>query len=432
MEKIRVGVFGVGRGDTMVHYCTKADNAVLVAMCDKRERPLLEQKKIVGDDSVACYTSFDEFLEHPMDVMVLANYATEHAPFAMRAMRKGINVISEVLPCQTLKEAVELIETVEETGKKYYFLENYCYLPAVAEMRRLYQAGAIGEFRYGEGEYIHNCESFWAAATYGERNHWRNLMYSTFYCTHSIGPIVHAIGLHPVSVTGFELPYNQMQYRMGCLGAPCGIEMVTFENGGILKSIHHGLYKNSVWYSMYGAKGRMESAREDAEAEGTMRIYVNADAYEGEYPAGKKPESYLPERDLDDKAKGHGHEGSDFYALWNCMEDLRGNPNADVIDVYEAMDMFLPGMFAYFSILDGGKPMEIPDLRKKENRDLYRNDTRCVDPKVAGDMLLPSCRDGNREIPDAIYEQQRKKWLDWLDEVEAEKKAKEQEKAKEE
>ena len=199
--------------------------------------------------------------------------------------------------------------------------------------------------------------------------------------------------------------------------------MITLENGAIIKSIHHGLYKNSIWYSMYGSKGRMESAREDAEADGTMRIYVNADEYEAEYPAGKKPETYLPERFLDDTAKGHGHEGSDFYALWYCMEDLRGMPDADIIDVYEALDMFLSGMFAYFSILEGGKPMEIPDFRKKEVRDLYRNDTRCVDPKVAGDMLLPSCREGNHEIPDIIFEQQREKWLNWLAEVAAEREA---------
>ena len=31
-----------------------------------------------------------------------------------------------------------------------------------------------------------------------------------------------------------------------------------------------------------------------------------------------------------------------------------GERNADTIDVYEALDMFLPGLFAYRSILAGG------------------------------------------------------------------------------
>lgn len=51
-----------------------------------------------------------------MDAVVLANYANEHAPFAIKAMRAGKHVFSEVLPVQTIKEAVELIETIEETG----------------------------------------------------------------------------------------------------------------------------------------------------------------------------------------------------------------------------------------------------------------------------------------------------------------------------
>ena len=48
-----------------------------------------------------------------MDAVVLANYANEHAPFAIRCMEEGKHVFSEVLPVQTMKEAVELIEAVE-------------------------------------------------------------------------------------------------------------------------------------------------------------------------------------------------------------------------------------------------------------------------------------------------------------------------------
>ena len=115
----------------------------------------------------------------------LANYANEHAPFAIRCMNEGKHVFSEVLPVQTMKEAVELLETVEKKGKIYAYGENYCYMPATYEMRKLYKEGKIGEFEYGEGEYIHNCESIWPSITYGDPEHWRNNMYATFYCTHS-------------------------------------------------------------------------------------------------------------------------------------------------------------------------------------------------------------------------------------------------------
>ena len=44
-----------------------------------------------------------------------------------------------------MKEAVELIETVEETGVIYAYGENYCFMPAPFEMKRLYNIDLILE-----------------------------------------------------------------------------------------------------------------------------------------------------------------------------------------------------------------------------------------------------------------------------------------------
>ena len=411
MKKIRVGVMGVHRGRSMIQYCRIAENAEVVAICDKWEDGLLDMKKKLADPSIAYYTDFEDFIRHDMDAVVLANYANEHAPFAIRAMKEGKHVFSEVLPVQTMKEAVELCEAVEETGLIYNYGENYCYMPAPSEMRRLYREGKIGEFEYGEGEYVHNCESIWPGITYGESDHWRNNMFTTFYCTHSLGPIVHITGLRPVSVIGFEGRKNERGLRVGRRSGQFGIEMVTFENGGIAKSIHGDLYRNSIWYTIYGSKGRMESAREDADNGGVNRIYVSADEYSGEY-AERPVESYDPVRQEASAAFGHG--GSDFYSMFNFIEKIRGNDEADVIDVYEALDMFLPGIFAYRSILKGCIPMDIPDLRDRSIRDLWRNDVACTDPKVAGDQLLPCLSTGNPDIPDEVFARQRALWLEEL------------------
>lgn len=76
----------------------------------------------------------------------------------------------------------------------------------------------------------------------------------------------------------------------------------------------------------------------------------------------------------------------------------------------EALDMFLPGMFAFRSILAGGKSMEIPNLRNKEEREAWRNDTACTSPEVAKDMLLPTCVSGTLDIPDEVYEAVKNVW----------------------
>lgn len=409
MKKVRIGVLGAYRGTSMINYCKRADNAEVVAICDKIPEVLQTQKENANGLNIAFYDNFDDFIEHDMDAVVLANYANEHAPFAIRAMKKGIHVFSEVLPVQTMKEAVELIETIEETGMIYAYGENYCYMPAPYEMRKLYQKGKIGEFEYGECEYIHNCSEIWHSITYGEKDHWRNNMYATYYCTHSLGPIIHATGLRPVKVTGFEGTKIGRNIKRGAKSGSFGIEMVLLENDGIIKSIHGGLYKNSIWYTMYGSKGRMECGREDAKDGHIHKIYVNADEYEDGYETAKL-ESYEPKHGLEDKAEGFGHGNSDFYCMYNFVEKILGNPEADTIDVYEAMDMFLPGMFAYRSVLDGGIPKDIPNLRDKKVRDAWRNDTACTDPKVAGDMLLPVFSKGTPDIDDSVYDYMKQLW----------------------
>ena len=195
-----------------------------------------------------------------------------------------------------------------------------------------------------------------------------------------------------------------------------GIEMIEMENGGIVKSIHGDLYKDSIWYTVYGSKGRMESAREDAKLGDVKTIYVNFDEESGAYGT-KKLETYNPVMGGEGKDSAFGHGGSDFYSMYHFIEKIQGNPDADTIDVYEALDMFLPGMFAYRSVMAGGIPMDIPNLRDKAVRELWRHDTACTDPKVAGDMLLPVFSKGNEEIPEEIYDRVREKWLAHLEQT---------------
>ena len=409
MKKVRIGVLGAYRGTSMINYCKRADHAEVVAICDKSPEALDAQRAAAEGLDIAFYERFDDFIEHDMDAVVLANYANEHAPFAIRCLRKGLHVFSEVLPVQNMKEAVELVEAVEESGLVYAYGENYCYMPAPYEMMKLYRQGVIGEFEYGEGEYIHNCESIWHSITYGEEDHWRNNMYATFYCTHSLGPIIHMTGLRPVSVVGFEGGMNQRNLRAGCKGGQFGIEMVTLENGGIVKSIHGGLYKNSIWYSVYGSKGRLECGREDAMDGHIGKLYINKDEYDGGYETGSL-NAVFPQHAPEGEVEGFGHGGSDFFSMYYFIKKILGDEDADTIDVYEALDMFLPGLFAYRSIMAGGIPLELPNLRDKAERDKWRNDTTCTDPKAAGDMLLPTFSKGTPEIPQEVYDRMAQLW----------------------
>lgn len=409
MKKVKIGVLGVYRGRAMIDYCKHDKRVKLCAVCDLNEHALKQLKEELNDDSISYYLEFDQMLNSDIDAVVLANYANEHAPFAIKCLNAGKHVLSEVLPCQTMAEAVGLVEAVENSGEVYSYAENYCYMPAPREMRRLYRMGALGDFEYGEGEYLHNCESIWSDITYGNQDHWRMNMSAFYYCTHSIGPLIHITGLRPVKVTGFEMPFNARMARMGAKAGWGSLIIITLENGAVLKSLHGvGPSKNSVWYSVYGSMGEAESARESSELSDKM-IFTNLDRYEGENI--NRYVSYKPTDALTVKAGNMGHCGSDFFTMWNFITKICGDDTAETIDVYEAMDMFLPGLMAYRSVLNGGIPMDIPNLKDKAMREQFRNDTACTDKKIAGNMLQPSYSKGNPVIPDEVYKKIKNDYL---------------------
>ena len=411
MGKIKIGVFGAARGMTMIHEMISNPDADVVAICDKYQ-PLLDQCRELAEEKglkIALYPDFEDFIQHDMDAVVMANYAHEHAKFGIRLLRSGRHIMSEVLTCATLAEAVELIETVEQTGKLYSYAENYCYFNTTTEMRRLYRQGDIGELMQAEGEYIHDCSSIWPQITYGERSHWRNRMSSVFYCTHSLGPILHATGLRPVKVNGFETRNMPFMRRLGANAGTAGTLIVTLENGAIVKSIDMALKREpgSINYQMYGDKGMMETDRWE---HGALHVYR-----EGDRNCVGEHEKYTPRFSLQ-AANESGHWGGDFFTSYYFVRALTGDAEAkaNLIDVYSAVDMCIPGILGYRSILNGNCSIDVPDLRIAAERDKVRHDTFCTFEEAAGDMYVPNdAMQANRNEPieDAVYEEVRRRWI---------------------
>ena len=130
MGKLKIGVFGGGRGMSAIRQLLHNPDAELVAVCDKY-LPLLDEVRKAAEEAglyhVAYYPCFDDFIQHDMDAVILANYAHEHATFGIRLLESGRHIMTECLTCANLKEAVDLIEAVERTGMVYAYAENYCY-----------------------------------------------------------------------------------------------------------------------------------------------------------------------------------------------------------------------------------------------------------------------------------------------------------------
>lgn len=73
---------------------------------------------------------------------------------------------------------------------------------------------------------------------------------------------------------------------------------------------------------------------------------------------------FLPEEliDIPDEAKDSGHHGADYFMVKDFVDCIYGNKTV-AIDVYKALECTLPGILSEKSIIDGGSPMIVPDVR---------------------------------------------------------------------
>jgi len=382
-ESIRVGVVGVGRGMSFARGAA-AVGLELTAICDAWEEKL---KEAGGQLGVATYTDYDKFLQHDMDAVVLANYFHEHAPFAVKALEAGFHVMSECAACSTLAEGVELVRAVEKSGKIYLFGENYPYRAYNQEMRRLYRGGVIGKFLYGECEYVHPDPAEVKLARSVGWDHWRNWMPATYYCTHSVGPIMYITDTRPVRVSGFVIAYDfddptiTMTARRGDTAA---VIMMRMDNGAMAKSLHGGLRGHQNYTRIHGNKGLMENCR----VMNTEMLRLHRAPYVDDDP-GIIEKIYLPEfpeHHLEATRAGHG--GGDFFTNFNFAQAIRSG-RQPYMDVYRGVDMSIVGILAYRSALNDGAPVDVPDFRNEDDRSRFEDDHWSPWPKDARDGQPP-------------------------------------------
>jgi len=373
--KIRVGVIGVGRGHGFAAGAGSHLGMELVALCDTWQERLERVGKELG---VATYTDYDKFLEHDMDAVILANYFHEHAPFAVKALNAGMHVMSETSACFTLAEGVELVEAVEKSGKIYMFAENYPYMLFNQEMRKLYKAGRVGTFMYGEGEYVHPMDADSINSISPGVNHWRNWLPATYYCTHALAPVMFITDTMPSKLNGFVMARcedDPVVGRVARCNDAASMVALRMDNGAVVKLLHVGLRGHSVWVRIHGSRGHMENLRH---GDGNTVWFRRENYHEGDgKPEEKTYKAEFPPEHAEAAKTGHG--GGDYFMNYHFAEAIRRGEQP-YFDVYRGVAASVVGILAYRSALNDSCSIEVPDFRNKSVRRKYVNDHWQPDP----------------------------------------------------
>lgn len=403
-QPIRVGVVGVSRGQSFMRSAVDTGMS-LVAVCDT----WAERLAVVGRElGVAIYTDYNAFLDHDLDAVVLANYFHEHAPLAVRALEAGKHVMSECAACHTLAEGVALARAVEKSGRIYMLAENYPYMVYNQEMRRLYREGVVGDFKYGEGEYVHPDPAEVKLGRSCGTNHWRNWIPATYYCTHSIAPVMYITDTRPVKVNAFVVPYDYgdpTQTMHVKRSDTCAVILLRMDNDAVVKSLHGGLRGHGSYVRIHGNRGVMENCRHGDKHR--LRLWREP----WEKPAGTPVEMvYTPDFPVHHEAATRaGHGGGDFFTSHHFSEAIRTGEQP-YLDVYRGIDMSIAGILAWRSALNDSAPVEVPDFRQEAVRKQYENDDWSPDPTRKKDGQPPSSILGDITPMDAARALAKKVW----------------------
>ena len=290
--------------------------------------------------------AYEDLLSVDLDAIVIATPAPMHASQSIAALRAGIHVLSEVPAAWSVDECEALVKAAEQAEGVYMLAENMCYFHYLMEWRSRIQAGEIGRVTYAEAEYVHDCRDRMAAGN------WRAEMPPLYYCTHSLGPVldiigdrcVQAIGMTTGSQTSPEYGAHDLEVGLFRTAGDVTIKILCGFSVCRAPAFH--------WQVFYGTEGVIENGRPPSDS---AKMYCAGDE-----------EMKLIESDVSDPgmegAVTSGHGMSESLLVEDFVQAARGEGPVS-IDVYQAVEMTIPGICAHESALDGSRSVEIPNFR---------------------------------------------------------------------
>ena len=153
MKKLRTAVFGTGfMGRVHTEGIRRLGNVEVVAIAGSSEE---KARKFADEVSVPGATGdYRTLLADPkLDAVHVCTPNALHFPMAMAALEAGKAVLCEKPLATTVAEAEQLVAKAKEKDLANCTFHNLRYYPMVQQMRRLREAGELGEIYAVQGTY---------------------------------------------------------------------------------------------------------------------------------------------------------------------------------------------------------------------------------------------------------------------------------------
>lgn len=150
-KKVKIAIIGTGWiAESHIASYKKMADVEIVALADIVPGKAAEFAKKFGIENCRIYESDRELLdnEKELDGVSICTYNCQHAPCAVHALKKGVNVMLEKPFTVTLDEAVEVMKAEKESGK----ILTIGFQPRMSEnmkmIKKIVESGELGKVYY--------------------------------------------------------------------------------------------------------------------------------------------------------------------------------------------------------------------------------------------------------------------------------------------
>jgi predicted dehydrogenase len=353
MEKIKLGVIGLGpRGTYLFGLAAKDPAVVPAAVCDLIPEKMDAMCERLAPAAPRKYTDYREMLASDIDAVIVATGVDTHADIAADCLYAKKHVLCEIPNIASVEQAKTLLTACRENPEaKFMVAENCCYWAFIQSWKKMYEDGMLGDIVFAEADYLHEARSFMPEDSLT----WRSHMPAVTYLTHDLGPLLYILGDTCDEISGFTPGINPISSYY--IAPPNGVCMVKTKKGTLIKIfIGFGMrHCSSHNFILYGSKGSVENERHGDQSE--RKTIATLDCI----PNMHSREVTLPLTTGFPGADKSGHGGADSRMMNDFVRCIvKDTP--PTLGIEFGLNIALPGILADKSSRESGKMYKMPSI----------------------------------------------------------------------
>jgi predicted dehydrogenase len=152
-KKLKVGIIGCGGIGVQKHLpaIAKIQEAEITAFCDIIPARAEKSCKLFGGSGAKVYKDYKELIkDSKVDVVHICTPNNSHAPITVEALEAGMHVMCEKPMATSYKEAKQMADTAEKTGRILTIGYQYRCKPEPLYLKKICQRGDLGEIYFAK------------------------------------------------------------------------------------------------------------------------------------------------------------------------------------------------------------------------------------------------------------------------------------------